>query len=119
MSGKCLDDFGGSSTNGTIADLWDCNGTGAQNWTVTGGTLQANGKCLDIIGAGSTADGTLVDLWDCNGGGNQQWTTGANGSLVNPASGKCLDDPGFNTTNGTQLDLWDCNGGTNQAWTLP
>jgi len=37
------------------------------------GTLQVNGKCLDIIGAGSTADGTLVDIWDCNGGVNQNW----------------------------------------------
>jgi Ricin-type beta-trefoil lectin domain/Glycosyl hydrolases family 16 len=118
MSGKCLDDFGDSSADGTIADLWDCNGTGAQNWTPTGGTLQINGKCLDIIGAGSTADGTLVDLWDCNGGANQQWTA-ENGTLVNPQSGKCLDDPGFSTTNGTQLDIWDCNGGANQHWTLP
>jgi hypothetical protein len=118
MSGKCLDDFGGSSANGTIADLWDCNGTAAQNWTATGGTLQVNGACLDVVGAGSTADGTLVDLWACNGGANQQWTA-ENGELVNPQSGKCLDDPGFNTTNGTQLDIWDCNGGANQQWTLP
>jgi Ricin-type beta-trefoil lectin domain/Glycosyl hydrolases family 16 len=118
MSGKCLDDYGGSSANGTIADLYDCNGTAAQNWTAAGGTLQASGKCLDIIGSGSTADGTLVDLWDCNGGSNQKWTA-ENGELVNPASGKCLDDPGFSTTNGTQLDIWDCNGGSNQTWSLP
>jgi Ricin-type beta-trefoil lectin domain len=118
MSGKCLDDFGGSSANGAKADLWDCNGTGAQQWTVTGDTLQANGKCLDIIGSGSTANGSLVDLWTCNGGGNQQWVA-KNGTLVNPASGRCLDDPAFSTTNGTQLDIWDCNGGVNQNWTLP
>jgi Ricin-type beta-trefoil lectin domain len=118
MSGKCLDDFGGSATNGAKADLWDCNGTGAQNWTVSGSTLTANGKCLDIIGSGSTANGTLVDLWGCNGGANQRWTA-ENGALVNPQSGKCLDDPGFSTTNGTQLDIWDCNGGVNQHWTLP
>ena len=73
MSGKCLDDYTGSSANGTPADLWDCNGTPAQQWTLTGGTLQASGKCLDITGAG-TADGTLAELWDCNGGANQQWT---------------------------------------------
>jgi predicted alpha-1,6-mannanase (GH76 family) len=118
MSGKCLDDSGNSSADGTKADLWDCNGTGAQNWTATGGTLQVNGKCLDIIGAGSTADGTHVDIWGCNGGSNQQWVA-KNGTLVNPASGRCLDDPGFSTTDGTQLDIWDCNGGVNQNWTLP
>jgi len=118
MSGKCLDDYTGSTTNGTIADLWDCNGTAAQNWTPVNGTLQVNGACLDIIGSGSTANGTLVDIWACNGGANQQWVA-ENGTLVNPQSGKCLDDPGFSTTNGTQLDIWACNGGVNQNWTLP
>jgi hypothetical protein len=39
--------------------------------------------------------------------------------LYNPASNKCLDDPGANTTAGTKLDIWTCNGGTNQHWTLP
>jgi hypothetical protein len=37
--------------------------------------------------------------------------------LVNPASGRCLDDPNSSTTNGTQLEIWDCNGGANQRWT--
>jgi hypothetical protein len=117
VSGKCADDYTGSSANGTKVDLWDCNNTGAQQWTYTNGTLQTNGKCLDITGAG-TANGTLAELWDCNGGANQQWEP-TNGTLVNPASGKCLDDPGFSTTNGTQLDIWSCDGGANQQWKLP
>jgi len=49
---------------------------------------------------------------------NQKWQA-SNGTLVNPASGKCLDDPSSNTANGTQLVLWTCNGGTNQQWHLP
>ncbi|HEY4460529.1 MAG TPA: ricin-type beta-trefoil lectin domain protein [Pseudonocardiaceae bacterium] len=118
MSGKCLDDFGGTITNGTKADIWDCDNTIAQNWTLANGTLQIQGACLDVVGAGSTADGTLVDVWGCNGGSNQQWSA-QNGELVNPASGKCLDDPKLSTTNGTQLEIWDCNGGPNQLWTLP
>ncbi|QMU69702.1 ricin-type beta-trefoil lectin domain protein [Streptacidiphilus sp. P02-A3a] len=117
--GLCLDDFAGSSADGTIVDLYGCNNTPAQQWTVaSNNTLQINGKCLDITGA-STADGALVELWDCNGGGNQVWQQGANNTLVNPASGKCLDDPGFSTANGTQLDIWDCNNGANQQWNLP
>jgi O-glycosyl hydrolase len=118
IAGKCLDDYTGSSADGTKVDLWDCNNTPAQQWTVGNSLVQINGKCLDIVGAGSTANGTLVDLWDCNGGSNQVWTA-ENGTLVNPASGKCLDDPGFSTTNGTQLEIWTCNGGSNQEWTLP
>jgi hypothetical protein len=114
---KCLDDFGGSSTAGAAADLWDCNTSGAQQWTVNGGTLQANGLCLDVTGNG-TANGTPVELWTCNGGSNQQWQQ-QNGALVSSSSGRCLDVPGFTTTNGTQLDIWDCNNGTNQKWNLP
>jgi hypothetical protein len=34
-------------------------------------------------------------------------------------SGKCLDDPGFNTADGIQLEIYTCNGGTNQQWKLP
>ena len=116
-AGKCLDDFGASSTDGGKVDLWDCNSSGAQQWTYTGGTLQVNGKCLDVTGAG-TANGTLAEIWTCNNGANQQWQP-QNGALVNPVSGKCLDDPGFATTNGTQLDIWTCDGGSNQKWTLP
>ena len=56
---------------------------------------------MDITGA-NYSNGTLIEWWTCNGGANQQWQA-ANGELVNPASGKCLDDPASNTTNGTQL----------------
>ncbi|WP_225447098.1 ricin-type beta-trefoil lectin domain protein [Streptacidiphilus sp. PB12-B1b] len=115
---KCVDDNTGSSADGTHVQMWDCNGTSAQNWTVeTDGTIRINGKCMDITNA-STADGAPVELWDCNGGGNQQWQAQA-GMLVNPVSGKCLDDTGYNITDGTQLELWTCNGGSNQQWTLP
>lgn len=41
------------------------------------------------------------------------------GALVNPVSGKCLDDPGFDTADGTQLDIYTCNGGASQEWALP
>ena len=44
---------------------------------------------------------------------------GPNGSLVNQASGLCLDDPGLQTGNGTQLQIYSCNGGPNQFWWLP
>ncbi|GAA2038606.1 hypothetical protein GCM10009839_45270 [Catenulispora yoronensis] len=118
-SSLCLDDNGGSTTNGSHIQLWGCNGTPAQQWTVaTNGTLTVQGGCLDI-NANATTSGTKVQLWTCNGGGNQQWTPGANGSLVNPQSGLCLDDPGSSTSTGIQLQIWSCNGTNAQRWTLP
>jgi chitinase len=118
LAGKCADVAAANSANGTVIDLYTCNGTAAQQWQVASdGTLRSLGKCMDVAAAG-TADGTAVDLYDCNGTGAQQWThSGA--TLVNPASGKCLDVTGPSTADGTHLQIWTCGGGTNQQWTLP
>ncbi|GHJ46916.1 hypothetical protein Cs7R123_42580 [Catellatospora sp. TT07R-123] len=120
IAGKCLDDAAGSSANGTAAQLYDCNDSVAQHWTLPGdGTVMMFGKCLDINGGG-TANNTKVQLWDCNLSGGQQWVyQSGTGALRNPQSGRCLDDPNSSTANGTQLQLWDCNGSNAQRWTLP
>ncbi|EDY67128.2 glycosyl hydrolase, partial [Streptomyces pristinaespiralis ATCC 25486] len=49
LGGKCLDVAGGSSADGTAVQLWDCNGSAAQRWTLrSDGSVQALGKCLDV-----------------------------------------------------------------------
>ncbi|WP_370102493.1 LamG-like jellyroll fold domain-containing protein [Streptacidiphilus sp. MAP12-20] len=113
----CLDDFGNGSADGNKVDIYTCNNSAAQVWTLqTDKTVRINGKCLDAANKG-TANGTLVDLWTCNGGTNQQWTQGSTGSLVNVNSGTCLADPGANATLGTQLILWTCETGhAEQNW---
>src|ERR1700744_4186111 len=117
--GVCLDDKTASTANFNPVQVYTCNGTSAQQWTVgSGNTLQVLGKCLDVNAAG-TANRTLVDLYDCNGTGAQVWQPQSNGSLLNPASGKCLDDTGWSTTPGTQAQIWSCAGTANQAWKLP
>ncbi|WP_333770165.1 ricin-type beta-trefoil lectin domain protein [Streptomyces sp. IBSBF 2435] len=116
---KCVDVASASSANGAAVQLYDCNGTTAQNWTVaSGGALQALGKCMDVAAAG-TANGTQVQLYDCNGTGSQVWQKGTGNTLVNPQSGKCLDATGPSSANGTRLQIWTCAGAANQQWTLP
>ena len=115
-SGKCVDVNAGSTADGAKVQLWTCNSGANQRWTVSGSTLRALDKCLDAAG---TTDGSVVRLWTCNGGTGQNWTAGANGSLVNQQSGKCLDANGGGSADGTQLIVWSCHGGTNQRWTLP
>ena len=119
IAGYCLDDANSGTGDGNKLQIWTCNGTGAQNWTVPGdGSLQALGKCADVNHSG-TANNTIVQLWTCNGSGAQRWTYNASSKeLVNPESGRCLDDPG-SATNGAQLIIYDCNGAANQQWTLP
>jgi hypothetical protein len=36
---------------------------------------------------------TPVEQFDCNSVGGQQWVAQADGSLLNPQSSLCLDDP--------------------------
>jgi hypothetical protein len=115
----CVADSGDSTVNDTPITIASCDGSPSQNWTVTGsGTLQVNGKCLDIYRDEKT-NNAPVELWTCTGGANQQWRLSAVGALVNPVSGRCLDDPRFSVTPGTQLDIFDCNNGANQQWELP
>jgi hypothetical protein len=118
--GLCVDVRGASTADFTPVQVYTCNGTDAQQWTVVqaGSTLQALGKCMDINGGG-TADGTTVDLYDCNDTGAQVFIPQSNGSLYNPQSNKCLDDTNWSTTPGTQLQIWDCTGNANQEWNLP
>jgi beta-glucosidase len=116
--GLCLDDRSASTANYNPIQVYTCNGTNAQQWTVESNkTLQVLGNCLDVDGAG-TANGTLVDLYTCNGTVAQVWQPQSNGELVNPNSGKCLDDTGSGGS-GTQVQIWSCTDGSNQQWTLP
>jgi hypothetical protein len=118
-AGLCVDVRAANSANYTPVQVYTCNGSGAQQWTVVaaGSTLHALGKCLDI-NAGGTADGTAVDLYDCNNTGAQVFIPQSNGELYNPQSNKCLDDTGYGGS-GTQLQIWDCADTSNQQWNLP
>ncbi|AVV43936.1 1,3-beta-glucanase [Streptomyces sp. P3] len=118
IGGKCVDVAGAASANGTAVQLYDCNGTAAQQWSVgADGTIRALGKCLDVA-SGGTADGTPVQLWDCNGTAAQQWALPAARDIVNPQANKCLDAAGGGSANGTRLQIWTCAGTVQQKWTV-
>jgi subtilase family serine protease len=110
LTGRCVDDHAGLTTNGNKIDLYNCNGTAPQHWTIeSNGSVEVYGKCLSVAG-GSTANKAKVVLNVCNGSKHQQWAWKTNGEMVNVASGKCLDDPASSKVNGIQLDIYTCNG---------
>jgi Ricin-type beta-trefoil lectin domain len=118
LAGKCVDVQYSNTADGTPVQLYTCNGSGAQTWTVnSNGSVSALGKCLDVSGSG-TANGTVVQLWTCNSTGAQVWAVQGS-ALVNPQSTRCLDVTGGNSADGTRLEIWDCTGGANQQWRLP
>jgi len=119
LAGKCVDVAAAGTANGTAIQLYDCNGTGAQSWTVgTDGTIRAFGKCMDVP-SGSTANGAQIQLWDCNGSGAQRWTITGARDIINPQANKCLDVTGSSSANATRLQTWTCSGAANQKWTTP
>jgi len=118
ISGKCVDDPGARSRNGTKIDIYSCNGSGAQDWIVeSNGSLSnaVNGKCISVRN-GARADGTPIVLHACNGSRAQVWSA-IGRHLVNPVSGKCMTAP--SSGNGTRLIVWACDRGVSQQWALP
>ncbi|MET9630385.1 ricin-type beta-trefoil lectin domain protein [Lentzea sp. NPDC006480] len=117
-SGRCADINRNTITNGTQAQLWDCNGGQAQTFTYNARKelVVYGNKCLDAWDHGTT-NGTMVAIYDCTGGANQQWDFNADGTITGVQSGLCLDAYNAATVNGTKLVLWSCNGATNQRWT--
>ena len=115
---RCMDVAGANPANGTQAQLYTCNGTSAQTWTLADdSTIRALGKCLDVGGTSIP-----VRIWDCNGTGAQVWHLTALDQLINPQSGECLQATG--SANSTPLQIALCDTAVNrhiatQRWFLP
>ncbi|NUR48271.1 MAG: hypothetical protein HOV71_09080 [Hamadaea sp.] len=113
---KCIDVPNSNFADGQRLQLWDCNGTNAQNWTFPGdGTIRTvNNLCMDVAW-GSTAAGAAIQIAYCSGNPAQQFVLSGANDLVNPQANKCVDVTGWGGT-GTPLQQWDCTGGANQKW---
>lgn len=114
-SQRCVDIVGGQAVQGAKLMIWDCSPSASQQWTFTGGTMRAQGMCVQPAG-GSTADGADLELAACDGGPAQRLTLNVRHDLAQAATGKCADVRDNGTANGTRLQLWACSGGDNQKW---
>jgi 3D (Asp-Asp-Asp) domain-containing protein len=112
--GLCLDLNGGVAIDGNHVQVFTCNGTDAQRWTLaTDGTLRVVGKCAQTI-----ADGT-VHITTCNTGAATQWRQGKSRALVNVGTGTCLTDPRSGSQSGSGAQVAACTGAAGQQWSLP
>ncbi|MFE6070292.1 ricin-type beta-trefoil lectin domain protein [Streptomyces sp. NPDC056525] len=115
----CMDTPQGANGNGNQPQLWDCNGSDPQKFSVNAnGTLTQKGQCVAVRG-NQTAQGTDLIFWQCLGEGGQQWLPRADGSIYNPQSNNCLDLPQARRDWGTKLAIWSCNGTPAQRWSIP
>lgn len=113
---KCLDAASGGTAAGTAIQLYDCNGTAAQDWSYDSGdgTLRrsdARTTCIQDMGKGAQ-----LRLQNCNGSTSQRWNANASGWYVNASSNLCIDVASWGTANGTAIVTWDCTNATIQIW---
>lgn len=106
VSGYCLDDHNGSSSNNAVVDSWGCNDSGAQAWTLGITSIKHGANlCLAVENSGTTV-GDKVVLNTCNQAAGQVWLRDA-GGFFNPNSGLCLSLP--NAQTGEQLVVASCS----------
>jgi len=109
--GRCLMLGGLLALDGSPIQVSGCSGVTYQSFTLaTDGTLRVAGRCAQV-----TDDGEIRSV-RCDDRESSQWRAGPGGTLVNPASGRCLTDPG---TSGGTTRAAACTGEASQAWTLP
>ncbi|KAJ8514806.1 hypothetical protein ONZ45_g7709 [Pleurotus djamor] len=118
---QCLDVRGNIVANGTPVQIYECNGSTAQNWVIKAGStkvqLAGTNFCLD---AGSTpANGVGMKIWQCYDNlPAQQWYLTDDDRIALEGQGLCLDVTNGNFTSGNQVQTWQCtNNNLNQAWT--
>jgi hypothetical protein len=121
--GRCLDNGYGRQVDQNPVGIYQCNGSGAQQWTInTNGTISNGSFCLQISFA-YLADRGLTQLGTCNGGQNQQWRARPDSTLLHTSTGRCLYDA---TANGNGVmnpytgtywgEVTACNGDAGQRW---
>jgi len=118
LSGKCLSVAGGSTTAGAATEIYTCNGSASENWTLrSAGAIVGgpSGDCLQVAG-GSTATYADVDIEPCTGAADQQWTVTPSGTIVGVQSGLCLSVLGASTANYATADMYTCNGSGSESW---
>ena len=116
LGGRCLDVPEGRAEDDTPVQIFGCNGSPAQIWTLSAdGSVQAVGKCLQIVDLSN--ENSRLKINTCNGRGSQQWVLDS-GKLVNPATSRCLDVAGNNPEDRTPVITDPCDGGAGQSWSL-
>ena len=112
----CLNLHGNFSKNGSVVNLWSCNGHESQKWSFySDGTIRAfPDKCLNLHGNFSEND-SVVNLWSCNGHESQKWSFHNDGT-IRAFPDKCLNLHGDLVSSGAKVNLWSCTGHQSMSW---
>lgn len=113
---KCLDVRDPTLINGTVAQIWDCNGDVTEQWETrkTEVKIAHSNMCLD---AGTIDSPNKVVIFQCDKSQQQQWifTESNQIALLNNLD-LCLDLPNGSTENEGQVETCPCNSAHSQLW---
>jgi Ricin-type beta-trefoil lectin domain len=127
QSGKCLQPINGSSAQGVAIVQQTCNGSAAQQWTVSNVNStrvhlmnRSSHMCLDA--RGGATNGTPIQQWTCNKISNENWSFGITNNLLSSAVSNtfshCIATPG--TQDGLAMELRACDTKSPaQIWSRP
>ncbi|MBO9727783.1 MAG: RICIN domain-containing protein [Chitinophaga sp.] len=126
LSGKAVDVYNSSTSNGGTINQWAYWGGNNQQWKMTdlgsGKFAITNRNSNKSLDTPSNSGGTGIIQWDYWGGVNQQWNIIDIGfgyyQVMNVSSGMALDVNGGSTANGASIIQWYWNAGGNQQWQI-
>ncbi|KAF5361907.1 hypothetical protein D9756_002821 [Leucocoprinus leucothites] len=119
---KCLDVRGNVRANGTPVQIFDCNGSPAQQWIFSFGQTSvrlANSPfCLDA--GNNPTSGTPMKIWQCFANlPAQEWILTPDSRIVLANRGLCLDLTSGSFVNSNVVQTWQCDASNlNQVWTV-
>lgn len=109
--GRCLDLFANNPADGNRIQVFTCNGTSAQTFTLaTDGTLRVRDMCADV------SRRATVRITGCGDRDVTRWRAGGNGTLTSASSGRCLTRPAAGRES---VAMTRCSGSAAQKWALP
>jgi hypothetical protein len=125
-NGKCLQPVNGSLVQGAAIVQETCNGSVAQQWTVTSVSStkvhlvnRSSHLCLDA--RGKAVNGTPIQQWTCNKISNENWSFGLTNNLLSSGISNtfshCVATPG--DQDGLAMELRFCSNIPAQIWTRP
>ncbi|PJZ71026.1 hypothetical protein CH373_00385 [Leptospira perolatii] len=117
-NGKCLDVNGALTEPGTKVQIYTCNGTVAQSWTISpsGAIRYRNNLCLDM---GSGEIGAQFTVQPCNDSLSQKFAIQKTGGITGPfdqLTQRCMTTRNGSSEDRTPVEFLQCFGGPAQTW---
>jgi|GEM_PF-993290 len=113
--GLCMDANGAGNTNGTLVQVYTCNGTAAQDWAYNSNDKTIRPTYNMNLCISNQGSGAQVVLWTCDGATARQWNYDVRGYFVSVSNGQCMDAANWGGS-GTPINAWNCNNATAQIW---